>query len=122
MPAIDRRGVKVARHYGAPELASPDAIGWDVTPADIEPVSMFLAAHLPTAGRPSAAEVCLYTLTPDRHFVIDVHPAHPNVAVACGFSGHGFKFAPTVGEVLADLTLTGRTEHPIGLFRAGRFG
>ncbi len=121
LPAIDRRGVKVARHYGAPEVPSPDAISRDVTPADIAPVAAFLAAHLPTAGRPSAAEVCLYTLTPDRHFVIDVHPAYPNVTVACGFSGHGFKFAPTVGEVLADLTLAGKTEHPIGLFRAGRF-
>ncbi len=118
LPAIDRRGVKVARHYGAPELASPDTISWDVTPADIAPVAEFVAAHLPTAGRPAAAEVCLYTLTPDRHFVIDRHPAHPNVAVACGFSGHGFKFAPTVGEVLADLTMEGKTEHPIGLFQA----
>lgn len=122
LPAIDRRGVKVARHYGAPELASPDEVDWTASPADTEPVAAFLAKHLPTAGRLSAAEVCQYTLTPDRHFVIDRHPAHPNVAVACGFSGHGFKFAPTVGEVLADLTLDGGTKHPIGLFHAGRFG
>jgi sarcosine oxidase len=121
LPAIDRRGVKVARHYGAPELLSPDGVDWQPTPADTEPVSAFLAKHLPTAGRPSAAEVCMYTLTPDRHFVIDRHPAFPNVAVACGFSGHGFKFAPTVGEVLADLTLDGGTKHPIGLFSASRF-
>lgn len=121
LPAIDRRGVKVARHYGAPELPSPDGVDWQPTPADTEPVAAFLAKHLPTAGRPSAAEVCMYTLTPDRHFVIDRHPAFPNVAVACGFSGHGFKFAPTVGEVLADLTLDGGTKHPIGLFSANRF-
>lgn len=121
LPAIDRRGVKVARHYGAPELPSPDGVNWQPTPADTAPVAAFLAKHLPTAGRPSAAEVCMYTLTPDRHFVIDRHPAFANVAVACGFSGHGFKFAPTVGEVLADLTLDGRTKHPIGLFGANRF-
>jgi len=122
LPAIDRCGVKVARHYGEPELKTPEEVSWDVTAADIAPVAAFTAAHLPTAGRPSAAEVCMYTLTPDRHFVIDVHPAHPNVAVACGFSGHGFKFAPTVGEVLADLTLDGRTKPPMGLFNVGRFG
>jgi sarcosine oxidase len=121
LPAIDRRGVKVAQHYGAPELRSPDEIAWTPTPADTAPVNTFLREHLPTAGAHSHAEVCLYTLTPDRHFVIDRHPAHPNVAVACGFSGHGFKFAPTVGEILADLTLQGTTNHPTELFRASRF-
>ena len=63
----------------------------------------------------------MYTVTPDRHFVIDVHPRHPQVSVACGFSGHGFKFASVVGEVLADLAEGGRMRHAIGLFRAGRF-
>ena len=64
----------------------------------------------------------MYTVTPDRHFVIDTHPRHPQVSVACGFSGHGFKFASAVGEVLADLSEGGRTRHAVGLFRAGRFG
>jgi sarcosine oxidase len=63
----------------------------------------------------------MYTLTPDRHFVIDMHPRHPNVAVAAGFSGHGFKFASVVGEVLADLVDSGRTQLPIEMFRATRF-
>jgi sarcosine oxidase len=53
--------------------------------------------------------------------VIGPHPDHPNVAVACGFSGHGFKFVPVVGEVLADLALEGATGHPIGLFDPTRF-
>jgi len=79
-----------------------------------------LREYLPAAGANTSAEVCQYTLTPDRHFVIDRHPALLNVAVACGFSGHGFKFAPTVGEILADLTLSGATAHPIELFRANR--
>ncbi len=120
LPATDGRGLKCARHYGAPELPSPDAVSWDVTTADVEPVTAFLRDHLPAAGANTAAEVCQYTLTPDRHFVIDRHPTSQNVAVACGFSGHGFKFAPTVGEILADLTLDGTTRHPIQLFRAGR--
>ena len=59
----------------------------------------------------------MYSNTPDEHFVIARHPAHPeSVTVACGFSGHGFKFVPVVGEILADLALTGATAHPIELF------
>jgi sarcosine oxidase len=65
--------------------------------------------------------VCTSTLTPDRHFLIDLHPGHGNVALAAGFSGHGYKFAPVVGEVLADLAEHGRTRWPVGMFRAGRF-
>ena len=122
VPAVDDRGVKCARHYGAPELPSPDGVDWSVRPGEDESVRGFLANHLPELNGPSAhAEVCMYTLTPDRHFVIDLHPEYPQVAVACGFSGHGFKFAPTVGEVLADLVLHGKTKHPIDLFRSDRF-
>jgi len=63
----------------------------------------------------------MYTMTPDGHFIIDFHPQHQNVVLACGFSGHGFKFAPVVGEILADLALLGRTEHDISLFALDRF-
>ncbi len=122
MPSVGDEGMKCARHYGAPELPSPDEVSWTIEPGEVADVRAFLGRHLPAAdGPPVAAEVCMYTLTPDRHFVIDRHPHFPQVAVACGFSGHGFKFAPTVGEILADLTTTGRTDHPIALFRAGRF-
>jgi sarcosine oxidase len=58
----------------------------------------------------------MYCTTPDQHFVIAPHPAHEAVTVACGFSGHGFKFVTVVGEVLADLATTGTTAHPISLF------
>lgn len=122
LPAVGELGLKCARHYGAAELPSPDAVNWAVEPGEEADVRAFLARHIPPADRPPVhAEVCMYTLTPDRHFVIDRHPRFPQVAVACGFSGHGFKFAPTVGEILADLTLTGLTDHPTELFRAGRF-
>jgi sarcosine oxidase len=67
------------------------------------------------------AVTCLYTLTPDLNFVIGPHPAHPQVQVAAGFSGHGFKFCSVVGEVLADLVTQGRTHHDIGLFAPPRF-
>jgi len=122
LPALDTDGVKVARHYGAPELPDPDGVDWQTTPADFEPVDSFLREYstLPR-WEPSRAEACMYTLTPDRHFVIDRFPGRGNVCFAAGFSGHGFKFAPVVGEVLADLALTGRTAHPIGRFAATRF-
>jgi len=64
----------------------------------------------------------MYTATPDRHFVIDLHPKYSTVAVAAGFSGHGFKFAPAVGEILADLAEAGTTRHDVRLFTADRFG
>jgi sarcosine oxidase len=71
-------------------------------------------------GACTKGQVCMYTITPDKHFVIDLHPEFPQVSVACGFSGHGFKFASTVGEVLADLAQRGSCRFRIGLFSAKR--
>jgi sarcosine oxidase len=121
VPAVDPTGLKVALHYGATEQGSPEDIDREVRDADERPVRSFLRQYLPDANGPrSRASICLYTLTPDRHFVIDRHPEHDAVVLAGGFSGHGFKFAPVVGEVLADLALNGRTEQPIGMFSARR--
>jgi len=64
---------------------------------------------------------CKYTLTPDRHFVIGHHPDHANVVIASPCSGHGYKFASVIGEILADLAIDGSTRHPIGLFTPSRF-
>jgi sarcosine oxidase len=63
----------------------------------------------------------MFTNTPDEHFIIDTLSDHPQVSVAAGFSGHGFKFASVVGEIMADLAEHGQTEHDIGLFKLGRF-
>jgi sarcosine oxidase len=121
-PSLNANGVKVAQHYGAPEVGSPSEIERTASLEDEEIVRAFLREHLPAVNGPRRrAAVCLYTLTPDRHFVLDVHPDHPNVALAAGFSGHGFKFAPVVGEILADLADTGRTDLPIDMFRIHRF-
>jgi sarcosine oxidase len=122
LPAIDGRGLKVARHYGAPELNSPEEIDRAVATGDELAVRSFLESHIPSAnGALRYAQTCIYTLTPDRHFLIDRHPDFPNVAYAAGFSGHGFKFAPVVGEILADLVDAGFTSWPIELFRCARF-
>ena len=66
--------------------------------------------------------VCLYTNTPDEHFLIDRHPSAPNVLLAGGFSGHGFKFASVVGEILADLITTGSATPQADFLRASRLG
>ena len=67
------------------------------------------------------SQVCLYTNTPDAHFVVGPLPGVPTVTVLGGFSDHGFKFAPVMGDVAADLVLQGRTDYPIDLFEPGRF-
>jgi sarcosine oxidase len=64
---------------------------------------------------------CKYTLTRDHHFVIGLHPDHANVVIASPCSGHGYKFASVIGEILADLAIGGTTRHPIGLFAPTRF-
>jgi sarcosine oxidase len=121
-PMLDVNGIKMAQHYGAPELSGPEAVDRTATPADEENGRRFLREFLPAVNGPlRRASVCIYTLTPDRHFAIDLHPEHPNVAVAAGFSGHGFKFASVVGEILADLAEEERTQLPIGMFRLKRF-
>lgn len=69
-----------------------------------------------------ALKTCLYTNTPDENFILDFAPGQPNVVIACGFSGHGFKFASVVGEIMADLAMKGTTQQPIGFLNAKRFG
>lgn len=122
LPMIDPAGVKVARHYGAPEMPGPDAVNRAVTDDDERPVREFLSKHLPGADGPrTRGNVCLYTLTPDRHFIVDRHPDFANVAIAAGFSGHGFKFAPVVGEMLADAVTEDLPRFATSLFRIARF-
>jgi sarcosine oxidase len=120
-PAIDRFGLKVARHYGAPELPGPEGVNWDTNDTDTAALRPLLDEFIPGLGVQTKANVCMYTVTPDHHFVIDTHPSCPQAIIACGFSGHGFKFASTVGEVLADLATSGRTSHDIKMFSATRF-
>lgn len=81
-----------------------------------------LAAHVPSAAGDFLRGVaCMYTNTSDFDFVVSQHPDHPQVSIAAGFSGHGFKFVPVIGEILADLCLDGQTRHPIDIFTSARF-
>jgi sarcosine oxidase len=117
-PALDGPdgGVKVA-FFRRGVVCTPETIDREVHPDEIAAIGAHLGRVLPgAAGRFLRAKTCMYTNTPDEHFVIAAHPEHATVTVACGFSGHGFKFVPVVGEILADLATTGTTAHPIGLF------
>jgi sarcosine oxidase len=117
-PAIDgpEGGVKAA-FFRRGEVCTPETIDRRVREEEAEFIGTHLRALLPRMpGRLLNAVACMYTTTPDQHFVVATHPRHEQVTVACGFSGHGFKFVPVIGEILADLALTGATDHPIGLF------
>jgi sarcosine oxidase len=117
-------GVKVALHNlpWADTATAPETIDREVYPAEVEQMRHYIADRIPTLnGTFLYAKTCMYTMTPDEHFVITAHPRYPQVALAAGFSGHGFKFASVVGEILADLAIQGRTSHPVSLFEAARF-
>jgi sarcosine oxidase len=121
-------GVKAAFHQAnaGPTASDPtdiDAGAAPASPGEEAPMREWLRTRLPTvaAGEWLGGDGCLYTLTPDEHFILGAHPEHANVAVAAGFSGHGFKFLPVVGEVLADLAIEGATAHPIAVFAPERF-
>ena len=107
------RDVKAAVHFCAVRPAD----AW--TPADI---ATTLQPLLPGLGDDASRSAeCWYTLTPDEHFVVGAHPASDRVLLACGFSGHGFKFTPVIGEALADLVADGTTRHDLSLFAPTRF-
>ena len=118
----DAPGVKVATHVRG---AAVDAETLDrgARPSDEAAVRPVLRDHLPDADGPVlSVRVCMYTNTPDLHFIVDRHPRHANVVLACGFSGHGFKCASGIGQVLAELAIDGRTTLPVAFLGLGRFG
>jgi sarcosine oxidase len=121
IPHDPELGLKVSIHHWG-TYVEPDRVDRAVNDADVERVRAFLRRRMPAADGPLVhAEVCLYTNSPDETFVVDRHPAAPGVAFASACSGHGFKFAPVIGEILADLVLDGTTSWPIEPFRADRF-
>jgi sarcosine oxidase len=121
-PSLDGETIKVAEHSGGEPVDDPASVDRAMHSSDLERLRPFLRAQFPGINPdPTRHAVCLYTLSPDQHFVVDLHPCWRNVAVACGFSGHGFKFAPVMGEALADLVQQGTTTLPIGFLCLNRF-
>jgi sarcosine oxidase len=114
--------VKFAMHH-LDEIADPTIGARPVTEADEAPLRAALAAYLPAANGPLLhAKTCFYTVTPDRDFIVDRLPGAPAIIVASPCSGHGFKFAPVIGAILADLAIDRATRHDISRFRLARFG
>ena len=123
IPAHDGpgEGVKVAFFRAGGKPADPETIDREVHDDEVEVIQRYLARYVPALdGELLYAKTCMYTNTPDEHFVVSVHPEYPQVAIAAGFSGHGFKFCGVVGEILADLITEGETDHPIDLFSPTR--
>ena len=117
----DSEGVKVGLH-GSHNFCTPETVDRTIRSEDERSVRESLSRALPLlGGRLVRAETCLYTMTPDEHFVVDRHPEFPQVLLAAGFSGHGFKFAPVIGEVLADLASGSEPPYDLDLFSIRRF-
>ena len=123
LPQIDARGLKAAEHTGGREVVDPLHVDQTSAPAEQARVESFLAMHLPRVPRRSSQHsVCMYTLAPDEHFVVDRHPTDPRVVFAAGLSGHGFKFTCVLGEALAELALDGKSRLPIDFLALDRPG
>jgi sarcosine oxidase len=117
----DVPGLKMARH-GRGTVAEAETVSRDPTEQDRAEVLQIAQTYLPAGAGPTlATRICLYTNSPDGHFIVDRDPASERAYVACGFSGHGFKFASVIGEVLADLATAGATPLPVGFLGLNRF-
>jgi sarcosine oxidase len=118
----DPVGFKLARHYPG-EITDPDFVNRSI-PSNLEQeLRAILKKYIPAADGPLvAAKSCLYTYSDDEHFIIDHLPGYAGrVTLACGFSGHGFKFVSVIGEILADLATKGKTDLPVEFLKLSRF-
>ncbi|PSC76354.1 N-methyltryptophan oxidase [Micractinium conductrix] len=117
----DEHGIKIGKYNHRHEAVTADSVGRAVDSEDEQVLRECLRRFFPAAaeGRLTRATACTFTNTPDSHFILDRHPRWPQVVLASACSGHGFKFAPVLGSILADLALSpdGSTEHDIALHR-----
>jgi sarcosine oxidase len=122
-PVYGVPGFKIGKYHHRRQSVRLDAIDRECNAEDEAVLREGLSRYFPDADGPTLAmKVCLFTNTSDEHFILDRHPDHPEVAIAAGFSGHGFKFCSVVGEIMADLVATGTTRHKIDRFRLARLG
>jgi sarcosine oxidase len=116
-------GFKFGRFHHLEETTTADQVDREVHQRDESLLRGFADRYFPLGAGPTMAlKVCLFTNSPDEHFIVDLHPTYPQVILAAGFSGHGFKFCSVIGEILADLAMRGETGHNVELFRLSRFG
>ena len=115
------RGVKTAFHHNGEMLDDVDDLDREVRASDERDLRDAISDIMPQlGGRTRRSIVCMYTNTPDMHFLIDRHPGHPNVIISSACSGHGFKFSPAVGETIADLATGTQPAYDISLFGIDR--
>lgn len=114
--------IKIAEHFVAVPIDSTSALDRNVTEEDIAFIRRFSDRFLPGLGRHRRASVCMYPMSRDEHFIVDCLPDAPNVSVGAGLSGHGFKFAPVIGEALANFALERKQEIDVSFFSLKRFG
>ncbi len=120
-PIFSIPGFKVGRYHHLGEQVDPNTFNREATLADEEVLRSFSARYFPdSAGPTMALKTCMFTNTPDEHFIIDFHPECSNVLLVSPCSGHGFKFCSVIGEIVADLTTRGATDHDISLFKLDR--
>ncbi len=121
-PVIDAQGVKLAEHSGGQTVSDPLQVHREIDPEDERHIDDFRNRYLPDiTGKRLNHQTCLYTMSPDEHFIVDRHPQAENVVFAAGLSGHGFKFSPILGRALSDLSLDGGTQLPIEFLSVRRF-
>jgi sarcosine oxidase len=116
-------GFKVGKYHHLHQSGDPSSMDRDCHPEDESIVREAIAKYFPDGNGPTMSmKTCIFTNSPDEHFILDFVPGYEKrVAVAAGFSGHGFKFCSVVGEVMADLAVNGRTDFDIANFRVDRF-
>jgi sarcosine oxidase len=122
-PEFGRPGLKIGRHRHHHESTDPDYVDREIHSSDEEMLRGAINRYLPLAsGAMSHAAVCLYTNAPDEDFIIDQMPGFPHVILLSPCSGHGYKFCSVVGEIAADLLISGETRLDISFLGLGRFG
>jgi sarcosine oxidase len=120
-PEFGVTGLKIGKYHHLDEPADPDELDRTCRPRDEAALRAAVARYFPAADRELLRHAaCLFTNTADEHFVIDRAPGAPEVLLVSPCSGHGFKFASVVGEIVADLVESDATRHEIGIFRLGR--
>jgi sarcosine oxidase len=121
-PQTNELGLKLAEHSGGELVQDPLFVDRRLRTEDQKRVEACLERHLPGMSRNCTAHsVCMYTMSPDEHFVVGCHPDHPQVVFSAGLSGHGFKFASVLGEIMAELALNCGTRHNIEFLSPKRF-
>ena len=121
-PSLDGKTVKLAEHTGGEPTDDPGNLNRELLADDATSVSRFINEVMPDLEPiPERHATCMYTRTRDGHFIVDQHPRNSSMVYGSGFSGHGFKFASVIGEILADLVTQGTTAHSIDFLSASRF-